>query len=99
MRAFRVQDVFGQKGASGTIGFISSGSRPFCQGCRRLRLTASGRLVGCLGLGLGPRVKPLLHPLDGRRQRLLTDAIHAALGQKQAGGRFTTSKLMVETGG
>lgn len=30
------------------IGFISSVSRPFCQGCDRLRLTASGRLHTCL---------------------------------------------------
>ena len=98
-RTFQARDILGQNGAGGTIGFISSGSHPFCQGCRRLRLTASGRLIGCLGLGLGPSIKPLLHAMDGPRQGLLTDAIHAALNQKQAGGHFTTGKLMVETGG
>ena len=35
-------------GASGTLGFISSVSEPFCAQCGRLRLTAEGRLRLCL---------------------------------------------------
>jgi GTP 3',8-cyclase len=35
-------------GASGQIGFISSVTEPFCEGCNRLRLTADGRLRLCL---------------------------------------------------
>ena len=35
-------------GAVGQIGFISSVTEPFCQGCNRLRLTADGRLRLCL---------------------------------------------------
>ncbi|MHC5038067.1 MAG: GTP 3',8-cyclase MoaA [Planctomycetota bacterium] len=30
------------------VGFIPSESAPFCRSCRRLRLTATGRLLGCL---------------------------------------------------
>lgn len=33
---------------SGTIGFISSVTQPFCQHCNRLRLTAEGQLRNCL---------------------------------------------------
>jgi cyclic pyranopterin phosphate synthase len=32
----------------GTIGFIASVSRPFCQNCNRIRLTADGKLRYCL---------------------------------------------------
>jgi len=35
-------------GASGTIGFISPLSEPFCEGCNRLRLSASGMVFPCL---------------------------------------------------
>ena len=35
-------------GALGTLGFISSVTEPFCEGCSRLRLTADGRLRLCL---------------------------------------------------
>src|SRR5207237_3025136 len=32
----------------GEVGFISSVSRPFCQSCNRIRLTADGKLRNCL---------------------------------------------------
>jgi cyclic pyranopterin phosphate synthase len=35
-------------GASGQLGFISSVTEPFCEGCTRLRLTADGKLRLCL---------------------------------------------------
>jgi len=35
-------------GASGTIGFISPITEPFCSDCNRLRLTSNGRLCPCL---------------------------------------------------
>lgn len=41
-RPFRIQ------GAMGTLGFISSVTEPFCQGCGRVRLTADGKLRLCL---------------------------------------------------
>ena len=39
----------GIKGPPGTVGFITPVSHKFCAGCNRLRLTADGRLVPCLG--------------------------------------------------
>ncbi len=41
-RTFRFQNY------PGRISFISAVSRGFCSRCNRLRLTASGRLIGCL---------------------------------------------------
>ena len=35
-------------GVDGLVGFISPQTSPFCSDCRRLRLTATGRLLGCL---------------------------------------------------
>lgn len=35
-------------GARGRVGFISSVTEPFCEGCTRLRLTADGKLRLCL---------------------------------------------------
>lgn len=39
---------FKVKGGKGTIGFISSVSAPFCEGCDRMRLTSDGKLHLCL---------------------------------------------------
>ena len=39
---------FNLPGGKGRIGFISAVSEPFCQGCTRMRLTADGKLRGCL---------------------------------------------------
>lgn len=41
-------DVFMLSGAKGRVGFISAMSRPFCETCNRLRLTATGELRSCL---------------------------------------------------
>ena len=35
-------------GAAGTVGLISPMSHDFCGQCRRIRVTADGRLKGCL---------------------------------------------------
>jgi cyclic pyranopterin phosphate synthase len=36
------------RGGQGTLGFISSVSAPFCEGCDRMRLTSDGKLHLCL---------------------------------------------------
>jgi cyclic pyranopterin phosphate synthase len=84
---------------SGTIGFISAVSEPFCSGCRRLRLTAAGRLVGCLAEGRGVDLVPVLG-LGGTEWREgLVRAIQRAMAQKRRGTVFRTDRLMAETGG
>jgi cyclic pyranopterin phosphate synthase len=44
----------------GEVGFISSMTQPFCSDCTRLRLTADGKLFGCLFAARGLDIKPYL---------------------------------------
>ncbi len=44
-------------GGKGKIGFVSPRTRPFCQSCRRLRLTANGFLLPCLDSTTGVKVR------------------------------------------
>lgn len=48
----------------GRVGFISAMSRPFCESCNRLRLTATGELRSCLFDGGEVSVLPALRPAD-----------------------------------
>lgn len=60
--------VFQLTGALGRVGFISAMSKPFCQTCNRLRLTAVGELRSCLFDGGEVDIWPALRPkLDLRR--------------------------------
>ncbi|MFZ5949266.1 MAG: GTP 3',8-cyclase MoaA [Candidatus Rifleibacteriota bacterium] len=45
------------KGGKGVIGFISPRTRPFCESCRRLRLTSNGYLLPCLDSTTGIMVR------------------------------------------
>ncbi|MEL7237413.1 MAG: GTP 3',8-cyclase MoaA [Planctomycetota bacterium] len=47
-------------GAAGRVGFISAMSRPFCETCNRLRLTATGVLRSCLFEGGEVDLRPML---------------------------------------
>ncbi|GJQ27641.1 MAG: cyclic pyranopterin monophosphate synthase [Phycisphaerae bacterium] len=47
-------------GAAGRIGFISAMSKPFCETCNRLRLTAEGQLRSCLFDGGEVELRPIL---------------------------------------
>lgn len=89
----------GRGGTRGLIGFISGYSHPFCRACRRLRLTASGQLVGCLARGMGPDVRALLASDGPSERRQLIAAIRATLELKRADRRFTTGRMMIQTGG
>ncbi len=55
-------NVFALEGARGRIGFISAMSKPFCETCNRLRLTATGELRSCLFDGGEVSVLPALRP-------------------------------------
>jgi len=95
-RDFAVTDAAGREGV---VGFISPCSNAFCAGCRRLRLTASGKLLGCLAQVDGIDVKPILHEGDATRDARLVEAVHAALRLKRNGRRFGDQKSMVRIGG
>ena len=87
------------RGRKGIIGFISSQTAPFCHDCRRLRLTATGQLIGCLARGEGPDIRPLLRDGDSPDSELLVEAIRDALHLKRNGGPFRTRELMARVGG
>ncbi len=73
-------------GAAGTIGFISPVSDHFCPRCNRLRLTADGRLLGCLFSSDETDIRPLI--AGGRRRlvRSVTDAISRKKYDRRADG-------------
>ena len=64
-------------GAAGAIGLISPVSHDFCADCRRIRVTADGRLKGCLH-----SAEEL--PLRGLHGAALEDTIRQGISQKPA---------------
>jgi cyclic pyranopterin phosphate synthase len=84
----------GRDGTEGVIGVISSCTEPFCKGCRRLRLTSTGELIGCLARGEGLFVRPLLGD-----EAALVRAVREVLGLKRTGAGFSSRKIMSSVGG
>ncbi|MFQ5430207.1 MAG: GTP 3',8-cyclase MoaA [Phycisphaerae bacterium] len=66
---YRIRD------AKGAIGFISAMSRPFCETCNRLRLTAEGQLRSCLFDGGEIELRPIIR--RGPEEHI-RDELHAA---------------------
>ena len=83
---------------SGVIGVIARTTRPFCASCRRMRLSAAGKLVPCLH---DNRTVSLADAWDGRRidteaaDRMLAEAVAA----KPSVGPRNQSMTMVTIGG
>lgn len=86
------------------VGFISPHSHNFCASCNRLRLTAEGRLLLCLGHENALDLRGLVrrHPTEDRP---LIEAIGAALQRKPLRHEFASSgevqvlRFMNATGG
>lgn len=59
----------------GSIGVISSVTRPFCGGCTRLRLSSDGHLYTCLFASRGQDIRSLIRNScsDGLLRQLITD--------------------------
>jgi cyclic pyranopterin phosphate synthase len=95
-RPFRIS------GALGTLGFISSVTEPFCQGCGRVRLTADGKLRLCL---LRDDEVDLLTPLragasfEDMRVLMRDGAFHKPWGHGLAQGVFAANRAMNQIGG
>jgi len=89
-------------GAMGTLGFISSVTEPFCQGCGRVRLTADGKLRLCL---LRDDEVDLLTPLragatfEEMQQIMHEGAFHKPWGHSLADGAFAENRAMNQIGG
>ena len=77
---------FSLPGATGTIGFISPVSEPFCKECNRLRLSATGMLFPCLFSDNGVDIKtPVRNNADLEAVKHL---ITAAIAAKPQNHRF-----------
>ncbi|MEX1018686.1 MAG: GTP 3',8-cyclase MoaA [Litorilinea sp.] len=89
-------------GAMGTLGFISSVTEPFCQGCGRVRLTADGKLRLCL---LRDDEVDLLTPLragasfEEVRTLMREGSYHKPWGHGLAQGEFAANRAMNQIGG
>lgn len=86
-------------GCATTLGFISPYSHPFCSGCRRLRLTASGVLMGCLARSAGIPLAPLLRGSGDPDRSAIGGAIAEAVAVKRADGAFVQPRDMAGIGG
>ncbi len=86
------------------IGFISPHSHNFCGACNRVRVTAEGRLLLCLGNEHSVDLRAVLRRYPGDSERLKA-AIVAAMAKKPERHHFTTDgdvqmvRFMNMTGG
>lgn len=91
-------------GTESRIGFISPHSHNFCGECNRVRVSAEGRLLLCLGQEHSTDLKHVLRAHPGDRERL-KQAIVAAMALKpqghdfQLGGQPVIRRHMNHTGG
>jgi len=84
--------------ARGRIGFISAMSRPFCESCNRLRLTANGQLRACLFDGGEVDMIPTLR--DTRSTEVdIVSALRACVAQKPETHSGRGNRQMSQLGG
>jgi cyclic pyranopterin phosphate synthase len=74
----------------GRVGVIASVTRPFCNACNRLRLTADGKVRNCLFALDEFDVRPLLRAADPD-PGAVAGVIRAAVGAKWAGHGFNAA--------
>ncbi|MDP6524432.1 MAG: GTP 3',8-cyclase MoaA [Kiritimatiellia bacterium] len=91
--------IEGNRGRSGTVGFISPYSHPFCDGCRRLRLTADGNLLGCLASEKGVSVRNILRSDDPAAANQIGAIVAGALKGKPTCRTFKRRDSMAAIGG
>ena len=96
-RRFLIEERGGK--ARGTVGFISPMSHPFCGGCRRIRLTSDGRLLGCLKDPCGISVREALRKGGPSADRTVLGLVSRALGRKGSGHSFGAVKTLAAMGG
>lgn len=95
-REFLAEDGAGRQGV---VALISPQTHPFCEGCRRLRLTSTGRLISCLAHGEGPNVRGLIASASARSGDLLTHVVLQQIRSKRPRDSFVTTHPMVAVGG
>ena len=110
--AFEIQSVGRQAGSSsrkyllkdeqgrqGSMGLISSATNPFCSDCGRLRLSSTGKLMGCLARPEGAKIRPLLRDAGSGCEQSLVKAISEVLSIKGKKRIFGRTDSMVRIGG
>jgi cyclic pyranopterin phosphate synthase len=75
-------------GQQGRVGFISPHSHNFCASCNRLRVTAEGRLLLCLGQENSVDLRAILRRYPGEAERL-EKAIRGAIRNRPEGHEFS----------
>ncbi len=90
------------RGAAGTLGFISSVTKPFCAACNRARLTADGKLRLCLLRDKELDLLPLLR--NGASDEELKSMVEKSIWYKPWGHglaehTFPRQRVMSEIGG
>jgi len=90
-------NVFRLAGASGRLGFISAMSKPFCETCNRLRLTATGELRSCLFDGGEVDMLPALRPAPNHAR--LVELMHRCVALKPAVHSSRGNRAMSQLGG
>jgi len=75
------------------IGIIASVSRPFCNRCNRLRLTADGKLRNCLFALNEVDLKPLLRS-SAQNDAAIEAAIRGNVWEKWAGHEINSAKFV-----
>lgn len=91
-------NVFTLPGARGRVGFISAMSKPFCETCNRLRLTADGQLRACLFDGGEVDALPALNAPHTNTQHLV-DLMAQCVTQKPDTHSGRGNRAMSQLGG
>ena len=94
-----VAKVFYVPELKGKVGFITPVSSPFCRGCDRLRVTASGRLKACLHSRHEVDIRKILRGKEPekRLKEILTELF--AIKGRIHKPRWESKSQMVEIGG
>lgn len=93
---YRVED---SQGRTTVCGFISPTSRPFCQGCNRLRLTHDGLLFSCLARRTSLDMRPALHASLAGDPTALAKTVADAFEMKHARHCLSEQREMARIGG
>jgi len=87
------------QGRTGTVGMISGTTEPFCRDCNRLRLTATGELIGCLARDRAESIRALLRAEGKLDEDAILAKIHAVMRHKRTCGGFSSRRDMTQVGG
>jgi cyclic pyranopterin phosphate synthase len=76
----------------GKVGIIASVSKPFCQSCNRIRITAEGKLRNCLFALEEIDIRPFLRPeVD---EKSILRMLETSVISKWAGHQFNTQEFI-----